>query len=286
MDAGLSPLGLLIRDFFVTTFTHLNSKTRWLVIGSGRSGVSTLQSAFTSNSDIIPDLPETIQKVEARVLHGQAEDVSYSFRTADMRNQPDGRHQYISEILNYPVGVVFVFKTFRVDEKEGVILDDHLQSENEFKKTSDDHIRHEGDYNQLRFLTNAFLYPDTLEKNFPEIFKDAELSSDVRIKFLRKFKPYAPKVLIMAGNFIDITMPHIGKLQPHQADGELREFMMPYMETFEPLTSQWQRFTRKSWFGNEEPPWMVRYLGISARYNYNVRALLQTMKYSTGLFGK
>ena len=285
VDAGLSPLGVLLRDFFVTTFTYLNSKTRWLVVGSGRSGVSTLQTAFASNSDIVPDLPETVQKVEARVIDGKADDVSYSFRTADMRNQVDGRHQYLPEILNYPVGVVFVFKTFRVDEKEGVVLDGHLQSKNEFKKTADGHIRHEGDYQQLRFLTNAFLYPDTLEKNFPEVFAEVGLSSDTRLKYLRKFKPYAPKVLIMAGNFLDITMPDIGKFQPHQADGEIRDFLMPYMESFEPLTSQWQRFNRKNWRGKAETPCAVRYLGISARYNYNVKPLLQTMKYSTGVFG-
>ena len=149
MNTGLlSPLGMLLRDAVITTVTIANSRLRWLVCGSGRSGVTTLLEAFQTRSDVIPDMPTTEEKVQAKVIKGLTNNGTYRFRTADMRNQPDGRYQYLEEIINRPIGVLFVFKTFKTDDK-GNVIDSHLEDKSEFKKTKEGHIRHEADYQQL-----------------------------------------------------------------------------------------------------------------------------------------
>ena len=98
--AALSPLTAFLRDMVVTTITVLNQRMRWIICGSGRSGVSTLQAAFQTPSDIMPDLPTTQNKVAARVLRAKMDEGSaYRFRAADMKNQVGGRWQYLEEIV-------------------------------------------------------------------------------------------------------------------------------------------------------------------------------------------
>ncbi len=280
----LSPLTVLLRDIVVTTVTLVNSRFRWIICGSGRSGVSTLQAAFQTSSDVLPDLPSTEAKVGSRVLKAQMEGSLYRFRTADMMNQPQGRWQYLEEIINQPVGIVYVFKTYRQNEK-GAIMDEHLKDKSNFKETAEGHLRHEKDYEQFRFLTNAFLYPDTLEKNYPDVFKESALQSDIRQRYQNNYSSYAPPVLIMAGNFLDITFPMEKITSPVQYEYQLREFLRSYMEIYQPLTDQWQRFQRKGRWGGRKPPCSVRYTGISAKYNIGVQNLLTLMRNSVGIMG-
>ena len=287
MNTGLlSPLGMLLRDAVITTVTIANSRLRWLVCGSGRSGVTTLLEAFQTRSDVIPDMPTTEEKVQAKVIKGLTNNGTYRFRTADMRNQPDGRYQYLEEIINRPIGVLFVFKTFKTDDK-GNVIDSHLEDKSEFKKTKEGHIRHEADYQQLRWLTNAFLYPETLEKNYPEIFKETSLKSDIRNRYVNNYSGSAPKILMLAGNFMDVTYPTDNVTNPYEAKHNLRHFLRPYMESFQPLTDQWARFARKGGFIMKSalPPCAVKYTTISAKYHIGVDELLSTMKHSVGLFG-
>lgn len=282
---ALSPLTAFLRDMVVTTITVMNHRMRWIICGSGRSGVSTLQSAFQTPSDIMPDLPTTQAKVGARVINAKAGTSRYRFRTADMKNQASGRWQYLEEIISKPVGIVFVFKTFK-QENNKPVMDKHLLDNKEFKRSPDGHLRHEADYQQFRFLTNSFLYPNTLEQNYPKVFQDSSLHSDIRQRYLNNFTGHAPSIVIMAGNFIDITFPMENISSPVQYEYQMREFLRPYMETFQPLTDQWQRYKRKgSWFGASKPPCAVRYCGISAKYNIGVQQVLEAMRDSTGILG-
>ena len=68
---ALSPITTFVRDVVVTTVVLLNQRMRWIICGSGRSGVSTLQAAFQTSSDIIPDLPTTEEKINARVIRAK-----------------------------------------------------------------------------------------------------------------------------------------------------------------------------------------------------------------------
>ena len=283
MAVGYSLLGGLIRDFVVATVTLLNSRHRWLVVGSGRSGVTTLQEAFQTNSDIIPDLPTTGKKVKARILKAKIDNSTFRFRTADMMNQPEGRHQFLEEMLCEPVGVIFVFKTFNVGDG-GDIKCTHLHDKSEFLKDENGFWRHEGDYQQLRFLTNAFLYPQTLESNYPEVFSESALRSSIRQKWLNK-NPYVPRILVMVGNFMDITYEKLDSATASAQAESMRRFLWPYMNTFAPLTSQWQRFHRQSWRGKPKAPCSVRYTAASAKYNIGVQPLLTMMRNSTNAFG-
>jgi|TARA_Y100000310_G_scaffold133338_1_gene132362 hypothetical protein len=281
---ALSPITTFVRDVIITTVVMVNQRMRWIICGSGRSGVTTLQAAFQTSSDIIPDLPSTEEKTNARVIRAKMDGPHYRFRAADMMNQPPGRWQYLEEIVSKPVGIVFVFKTFRLEGGKPV-MDEHLLDNKEFKRTPEGHLRHEADYQQFRFLSNAFLYPDTLEKNYPGVFEDSSLHSDIRYRYLNHFKGHAPAVVIMAGNFLDLTFPMEEIASPVQYEYQMREFLRPYMESFQPLTDQWQRFQRKGWFGGKKPPCAVRYCGISAKYNIGVKQLLNTMHNSIGILG-
>ncbi len=79
---ALSPITAFLRDMVVTTITVMNQRMRWIICGSGRSGVSTLQSAFQTPSDIMPDLPTTQAKVGARVINARAGPKQEHCRTA------------------------------------------------------------------------------------------------------------------------------------------------------------------------------------------------------------
>tara|TARA_Y100000310_G_C20618240_1_gene781856 strand:- start:712 stop:1566 length:855 start_codon:yes stop_codon:yes gene_type:complete len=283
MDVGLSLLGGLIRDIVVTTVTLVNQRKKWLIVGSGRSGVTTLQAAMQSRSDIMPDVPTTTSKIQPRILKGSMNGRTFRFRAADMKNQPDGRHQYLEEVLDRPTGVVFLFKTFNVDEKNNIEAP-HLFDESEFLQ-ADGFWRHEMDYQQFRFITTALLYPEQLEQRYPKVFKDSSLVSDIRTRFLNTTKGYVPKICIMAGNFIDLTFDMDSSWSGEQYDSEMRKFLFPYMVTFEPLTSQWQRFHRKGMWGKTLPSCAMNYVGCSAKYNIGVDKILWLMRNSTSVFG-
>jgi hypothetical protein len=280
----LSPITAFLRDLVVSTIIFANQRMRWVVCGSGRSGVTTLQSAFQSNSDIMPDTPPTAEKVTARIIRGRAGSERFRFRAADMMNQPPGRWQYLEEIVARPVGLVYVFKTYRQDGN-GAVMDEHLQDKSEFFRTPEGHLRHEADYQQFRFLTNAFLYPETLEQNYPDVFAEANLNTDIRHRYLHKYSGHAPRVMVMAGNFIDLTFPMQDVRSTTQWDYAMRQFLLPYMEIFRPLTDQWQRYHRKNWVGGAKPPVAVKYVGISAKYNLGVHQLLSLMRNSVGIWG-
>jgi len=283
-DPTLGPIAGFFRDIFVYSYNTINNHN-WLICGGGQSGVTTLIRALETDSDVIPTPDSTVDKVPMRSIkaHAQLADRSMKLRlkAADMRNQPDGRWQYLEEIIKKPIGVVYVFRTYEEKNKQ-VIEAPHISPYMDKFDRNNGHNMFNPDYEQFEFITNAMLNPSSIEEKYREIFEEASLHSDIRHRYMNKFKGWVPQVLLMVANFRDATF-QMGEYQNEfQAKTAEETYLNKYKQIFEPLTNQWQ-ITPRNWGVFNKKYITIKYVSISAKYNIGMGNLLALMGNKTNL---